>query len=476
MSNKSCVENGSKPGFRLSLSLRFLLFGVGILLANGLLLSSKTDQIIETAFLHQADQKIHLYLDQVKRSLETGRLTPTDTSFQEEVLYLNQHPFFSSQLHVISLYLFNRQGDIIAHSHGKHVSKDMSPDSPYFAVLNSLQPSLGQEHELNTETGAVKGDYLLPLTLPDGTEAGIEVEVDITGLTEAISNFDAPFEQSMWISVSLSSLLMLVVLGGLIYLRLTKPIEQLHLVIEKLSAGDLDQRVTLKARDEVGQLGAGINHLADSVQLLLKEQDETYMAALSSLAQALQAKDPYTAAHSGRVSRYAVRLGQQIGLETSELSLLKKGALMHDLGKIGIHDNILNKPSALTDEEYREMQKHPIMTADIMKPLKRFKAFAEIAAWHHERWDGNGYPDGLKGEEIPLLARIVAIADTWDAMTGDRVYRPGMSTQKALSILEAEQDSGQFDPDLIRAFIAMVKSELPSVSQEQRSDISSLVS
>ncbi|XKH00659.1 HD domain-containing protein [Marinobacter nauticus] len=103
------------------------------------------------------------------------------------------------------------------------------------------------------------------------------------------------------------------------------------------------------------------------------------------------------------------------------------------------------------------------MTATIMKPLKRFRAFAEIAAWHHERWDGTGYPDGLKGNEIPLLARIVAIADTWDAMTGDRIYRPGMPKAKALSILESEQDQGQFDPELIRVFIRMMK---PSLKEE----------
>ncbi|MBP0047990.1 HD domain-containing protein [Marinobacterium sp. AK62] len=460
MSDQRTENSSPKRGFRLSLSLRFLVFGVGVLLLNGLLLSSKTDHIIETAFLDQADQKIHLFLDQIKRDIETGRLSPTDKTFQQEVLYLNQHEQFSSQLHVLSLYLFNREGELIAHSDGRREPKEMSPDSPYYAVINDRQPSLGDEHELNAETGVIKGDYLLPLTLPDGTEAGIEAEVDITGLTQAIGSFDAPFEQSVWVTVSLSSLLMLTVLGGLIYVRLTKPIEQLHRTISDLSSGELDQRVPVKANDEVGQLGAGVNHLADSIQRLLREQDETYMAALSSLAQALQAKDPYTAAHSGRVSRYAVRLGEAIGLSTEELGLLKKGALMHDLGKIGIHDTILNKPAALTDDEYREMQRHPVITATIMKPLKRFKAFADIAAWHHERWDGNGYPDGLAGEEIPLLARIVSIADTWDAMTGDRVYRPGMPPEKAISILEEERYSGQFDPELIGTFIEMIRSDL----------------
>jgi HD-GYP domain-containing protein (c-di-GMP phosphodiesterase class II) len=118
------------------------------------------------------------------------------------------------------------------------------------------------------------------------------------------------------------------------------------------------------------------------------------------------------------------------------------------------------------------MKRHPRFSAAIMRPLMRFRAFADIAAWHHERWDGGGYPDGLSGEEIPLLARIVAIADAWDAMTGDRIYRKGMTRDGALGILDAEKDSGQFDPTLIRAFIEMIRAEsaepIASESGEKR--------
>ena len=121
---------------------------------------------------------------------------------------------------------------------------------------------------------------------------------------------------------------------------------------------------------------------------------------------------------------------------------------------------MLNKPEPLDDDEVAIMRQHPSFTAAIMRPLVRFRAFADIAAWHHERWDGGGYPDGLTGQEIPLLARIVAIADAWDAMTGDRIYRKGMPAERALDILEAEADDGQFDPDLIRLFAAMVREEI----------------
>jgi HD-GYP domain-containing protein (c-di-GMP phosphodiesterase class II) len=423
-------------------------------------MSRQTDQVIEEAFLDQADQKIHLLLDQIRRDIEHQRIALTSEALAEEVSYLNQHADFGWQLHVSALYAFDANGTILAHSQNKQGKKDLEPGSPYHQVIHLREPSLGEIHEREPVSGTVKGDYLLPMTLSNGDLVGIEAEVDITGLQQAISSFDGPFEQSMWNTILLSSAVMLVLLGGLTHVWLTGPLQRIHRGIMALSRGKLDTRINTKARDEMGQLARGINQLAQSVQNLLGEQERTYMAALNSLAQALQAKDPYTAAHSARVSYYAVKLGKALELDTEELALLKKGALMHDLGKIGVHDSILNKPSGLTGAEYEEMKKHPEMTATIMKPLKRFRAFADIAAWHHERWDGTGYPDGLKGDDIPLLAQIVAIADTWDAMTGDRVYRPGMPKAKALGILEAEQDQGQFDPELIRVFIREMKQEL----------------
>lgn len=445
---------------RLPLSIRFLLFAVAILILNGLLMSRQTDQVIENAFLDQADQKIHLLLDQIRRDIEQNRIALNSPSLADEVEYLNEHPDFGWQLHITALYAFDANGKILAHSQNKEGTKALEPGSPYHQVIHLRAPSLGEVHERKGDT--IKGDYLLPMTLPDGRIAGIEAEVDITGLQEAIGSFDGPFEQSMWNTILLSSAVMLILLGGLTHFWLTGPVQRMYRAILDLSDGKLDTRIDTHSKDELGQLANGINQLAQSVQDLLREQERTYMAALNSLAQALQAKDPNTAAHSARVSRYAVKLGKALELDNEELALLKKGALMHDLGKIGIHDSILNKPSGLTDDEYTEMKKHPEMTASIMKPLKRFRAFAEIAAWHHERWDGTGYPDGLKGDETPLLARIVAIADTWDAMTGDRVYRSGMPKAKALSILESEQDQGQFDPELIRIFINMMKKDSSS--------------
>jgi HD-GYP domain-containing protein (c-di-GMP phosphodiesterase class II) len=240
----------------------------------------------------------------------------------------------------------------------------------------------------------------------------------------------------------------------------TRPLRLLSGTASSLARGDLSSRASIRRRDELGSLADSVNNMADSIEKLLETQEEAYLQALKSLTQALQKKDRYTAGHSGRVKHYSLRLGERLGLDEATLDLLGRGALMHDVGKIGIPDAVLNKPAPLDDDEFALMQQHPEFTAAIMRPLTRFRAFAEIAAWHHERWDGKGYPDGLVGEETPLLARIVAIADAWDAMTGDRIYRKGMPVEKALGILEAEADHGQFDPTLIRLFTAAVREEI----------------
>ncbi len=183
------------------------------------------------------------------------------------------------------------------------------------------------------------------------------------------------------------------------------------------------------------------------------------MGILFALAKALEARDDDTASHSLNVTKYAMLLGQQLGLDDEEIRVLGQGAMLHDLGKIGIPDEILKKPGDLDDVEFERIKEHPRLTSEILAPLETSNYYSSIARSHHERWDGKGYPDGLNGEDIPLLARIVAIADAWDAMTSNRVYRAGMSEQTALAILEKEKGWGQWDPYLIEEFIKVIRKE-----------------
>ena len=241
--------------------------------------------------------------------------------------------------------------------------------------------------------------------------------------------------------------------------RVTAPLIRMSATAEDLANGKLTSRTGVRRADEIGQLSGSIDRMADSIEQLQKEQEQAYRDMISTLTRALEKKDSYTAGHSGRVTKYALKLGRRIGLDQETLEKLRFGSITHDLGKIGIADAVLNKPAPLDEAEFEIMKQHPSFSRTIMKPLVRFQEYAEIAGAHHEHWDGTGYPDGLAGEEIHLLARIVAIADAWDAMIGDRIYRKGMSHLDAVNILDAEKDKGQFDPVLIREFIALIREE-----------------
>ncbi len=179
---------------------------------------------------------------------------------------------------------------------------------------------------------------------------------------------------------------------------------------------------------------------------------------VTSLASAIDAKDEYTKDHSSSVSRYSVSLARAINLPEKEIERIKLGALLHDIGKIGIPEDVLTKPSKLTDEEFKIIQQHPtIGVQKILEPNPLLHDLIPIVKYHHEQWNGKGYPCGLKGEEIPLAARIVAVADTYHALISDRPYRKGMSVEKACSILE-DGAGIQWDKELVRQFIAIAPS------------------
>lgn len=186
---------------------------------------------------------------------------------------------------------------------------------------------------------------------------------------------------------------------------------------------------------------------------LYRKQAELIAAVVRTLSAAIDAKDPYTCGHSDRVSRICVRLAQQMGLPQDQLDVLYMGGLLHDVGKIGIDDNILRKPSGLTDEEYAHIRLHPEMGYRIIKDIKPFEPCLGVVLHHHEAWNGTGYPYKLAGEEIPLLARIAAVADSYDAMTSDRPYRKGMPREKVERILREERGV-MWDPTVVDAYFA----------------------
>lgn len=183
---------------------------------------------------------------------------------------------------------------------------------------------------------------------------------------------------------------------------------------------------------------------------LLGEQSGVLLTSLQMMAQAVDLKDPYTSNHSQRVSRYAVRLARTMGLAEDDVERIRIGALMHDIGKIGISGSIIRKPGKLSPEEQIKMQRHSAVSADIIEPLEILGESAAMVRHHHEHWDGTGYPAGLSGEEIPLGSRIILVADAFDALTTDRPYRRGASRSEALDVIRRHAGT-QFDPAVVRA-------------------------
>ncbi|KHK04201.1 response regulator [Desulfovibrio sp. TomC] len=186
----------------------------------------------------------------------------------------------------------------------------------------------------------------------------------------------------------------------------------------------------------------------------LKKEHEHVLSSMSALITALEARDEYTKGHTARVSRMAMRLGRAMGLDDNVLRNLEIGANLHDIGKIGVRDAVLLKPGRLTPEEYASIQEHAVIGAEILRPIVSLSPVLPLILLHHERWDGQGYPTAIMGEEIPVGARIIAIADAFDAMTTDRPYRQGMELDRALAILR-EEAGRQFCPTCAASFLAM---------------------
>jgi putative two-component system response regulator len=183
---------------------------------------------------------------------------------------------------------------------------------------------------------------------------------------------------------------------------------------------------------------------------------ETAEGVLFSLALSIEAKDPYTEGHCARLSKYSVDLATALGLPEEERSALRKAAVVHDIGKVAVPELILLKPGGLTDEELRVMAQHPIVGERICRPLRSFSSVLPIIRHHHEKMDGSGYPDGLKGEAIPITARIMATVDIYDALTTDRPFRSAMPPEKAFEIMQEEVGKGWLDGKLVEQFRAIM--------------------
>jgi HD-GYP domain-containing protein (c-di-GMP phosphodiesterase class II) len=225
--------------------------------------------------------------------------------------------------------------------------------------------------------------------------------------------------------------------------RITNPLQILTQSSRALARGDFSQRTHLRSRTEIGELAETFNtmseeleHFVEDLKRAAEENRALFLGSIQMLAGAVDEKDPYTRGHSDRVTRYSLLIGKELNLDATFLETLQISAQLHDVGKIGIEDRILKKPGALTAEEFEVMKTHTTKGANILRPVVQLAEMLPGIELHHEALDGRGYPYGLKGEQIPLLARVIAVADTFDALTTNRPYQHAHTPEEALKIIQ----------------------------------------
>ncbi len=355
-----------------------------------------------------------------------------------------------------NLFLCDDRGYLITHSMSgdSDATADLFPGSDYtfHPLVRNFMTSGGRIHEVISYQRHGNIDHLGTYALCDRLPWLVGAEIPHKDAFASI--FSMQRQLKFWVVITFvcSLILTLLMLFGL---RL--PLLQLLDATHHISERDFEHKIEVNATNEFGRLALTFDEMRVSIlsyliqiQAAARKNKETFMRALQALVNAIDAKDPYTKGHSQRVSRYAGIIAREIGQAQEDLEKTELSALLHDVGKIGIDDKILKKPAPLTAAEYNIMKKHPDKGMAILGTIDELREITDGMHFHHENWDGKGYPQGLKGADIPLQARIVAVADAFDAMTTNRPYQIAMSYDQAVSRLQ-ELAGKRFDPDIVRS-------------------------
>lgn len=337
------------------------------------------------------------------------------------------------------IFVVDEEGRAIVHPNSAHVTsrqpmKDLKIVQEWAETNKQIQSALLPfTAEYNGETRSMIGAYS---TASIGSK--LKFAVIVMQDEERALHSVTVMRRQTWI-ISLVLAFIMLVIGTVLARRLTSPLLGLVNAAQKIASGDLSTRISTKSFAEIGNLGRAFNSMSDELEDHItklaksaEENRELFVGTVKALAAAIDGKDRYTRGHSERVSRVSVAIGQRLGMDEEELEKLRISALLHDVGKIAIDDAILKKPAALTDEEYEIMKNHPKAGYKIMKNIPAMKDFLPGMYMHHEMVNGAGYPQGLSDDEIPLQAKIVSVADTFDAMTIDRPYQKGMELAAAI--------------------------------------------
>ena len=358
------------------------------------------------------------------------------------------------------LFVVDENGKTIIHPEWKAVAEGRSQTKlkivqDWMEMGSQLQAGLAPfTIEEDGKQTKMLGAYSTAKLSPDAQFGVIAIQDEQAALLSV-----AEMRQSIWL-ISIAAAVLAVILGFVLAQMMTKPLLVIVKAAQAIAAGDFSNRIRITGHTEIGTLGEAFNTMTDKVEIYIadlqraaEENKQLFLGTVKSLATAIDGKDPYTRGHSERVARISLAIGQRLNLPEDEMEKLRISALLHDVGKIGIDDAILKKPAALTDEEYEQMKQHPQKGYKIMAQIPGMKDFLPGMYMHHEMIDGNGYPQGLKGNEIPMQARIVSVADTFDAMTTDRPYSKAMTVEQAVERIQTFIGT-RYDVRVVKALAA----------------------
>lgn len=356
----------------------------------------------------------------------------------------------------ITAYLVDRDGRVLLHS-----EPAVSVQRPDFSSLKIVQEFAKAKVRLTLTQSYddIKGARVLGTVAPIGRpDWGVVVQKPEAQAFASVSRMERATLE--WGSIALG----LAILAAVFFASgIARPVRMLAERTREIAKGHFEQRVKVKTHNEIGELADNFNVMSSAIQNAVEqlkkaahENNLLFINSVRMLAAAIDAKDPYTRGHSERVARYSIAIGKNLSLPEQEMRNLRISALLHDVGKIGIDDRILRKPGALNDEEFELMKQHPAKGASIMSGVAQLIDIIPGMKYHHEKWSGGGYPDNLEGEQIPMQARIVAIADTFDAMTTNRPYQKAMELGYVVEKIKSFAGT-RFDPRVVDAFVQAVK-------------------
>jgi HD-GYP domain-containing protein (c-di-GMP phosphodiesterase class II) len=375
-----------------------------------------------------------------------------------------------------TVYIVDGRGWLVAHSNP--AAADSSRDWSSVEIVKLFLESRGSVGAtvpfimtIDQRPVEMLGTYA---RVPDDSGWGVIVQIE-----QRKAYFSAIEMRNYSIALVAAVTVLAGVLGTLFAGQITRPIQLLASGARKLAGGDYATRVTVASGNEVGVLGDAFNHMGEEIQKAIEEvrrqasvNKELFMSSIRMLANTIDEKDPYTRGHSERVAYYSAVIAKHLGMAPLEIEKVHLSGIIHDVGKIGIEDKILRKASALTDEEYEIMKQHPSKGEHILEAVPMLKEMAGAGLMHHENVDGSGYPRGLKGDQIPLLGRIVSVADAFDAMTTDRPYSKAMTFEAALQRLR-QLIGKKFDGPCVEAMEKASKTGDLSPAKARRASIES---